>query len=171
MWASAGPDPHSPLGNVAVVETELNERGHTVSPRSRKLGAVLVTVKARRSAMAFGDPWRPLRAAPVGKSGRDEEMKRRPARKPAACAGRAESAPALLASAAWFNSEAKLQPHRVPDDVRRELVASKRDRCHSPSLDADPTNRKVPVSIPCDGVHRRLSSHAEVALRYSLMAG
>ena len=28
--------------------------------------------------------------------------------------------------------EAKVQPHRMPDDVRRELVASERDGGHSP---------------------------------------
>jgi hypothetical protein len=44
--------------------------------------------------------------------------------------------------------KAKIQPHCVPDDVRRELVASKRDRCHSPSLGADPKTAKVSVSIP-----------------------
>jgi hypothetical protein len=44
--------------------------------------------------------------------------------------------------------EAKVQPHRVSNDVRRKLVASKRDRCHSPSLGADPERARVPVSIP-----------------------
>jgi hypothetical protein len=29
--------------------------------------------------------------------------------------------------------EAKIEPNRVPDDGRRELVARKRDRRHSPS--------------------------------------
>jgi hypothetical protein len=38
--------------------------------------------------------------------------------------------------------EAKIQPHRVPNDVRWKLVASKRDRCRSPSFDADPKSRE-----------------------------
>ena len=42
--------------------------------------------------------------------------------------------------------EAKVQPHRVPDDVRRELVVSKRDRCHSPSLGTDPSRESSRVN-------------------------
>src|SRR6185437_15228258 len=53
--------------------------------------------------------------------------------------------------------EAKVQPHRVPNDVRRELVASKRNRRHSSSVAEDPKTAKVRVSIPPGILAPRLS--------------
>jgi hypothetical protein len=44
--------------------------------------------------------------------------------------------------------EVKVQPHRVPDDVRRELLAGKRDPVIRIFFDADPKPAKVLVSIP-----------------------
>jgi hypothetical protein len=62
--------------------------------------------------------------------------------------------------------EAKVQPHRVPDDVRRELVASKRDRCHSPSLVADPKPRKFPCQFrQASTARRRMPSSRSVRCR------